>query len=82
MLWKHKKCYQETNEDSIDPVPVCRLTTFASLFEQNIVFEYVSCAGASSNITLNDSSSTICVQSYTNPALLSNQWSITFVDVC
>ena len=44
MLWKYKKCYQETNEDVIDPtkcVKLVSITTRDSMGE--IFYSYVDC---------------------------------------
>lgn len=82
MLWKYKKCYQETNEGVVDPPTECTLVTFRSNFEQDIVFNYTPCVGAPTSITLNNNETTICIQNYDPPTAPSNQWDVIFVDIC
>jgi hypothetical protein len=54
----------------------CTEFTLASLFPQNITFNYIDCTAGSQSVTLNNSSTVVCAQSVTPPAPTSNQWSI------
>ena len=44
MLWKYKKCYQETNEDVIDPTRCVKLVSITSKDSMGEIFySYVDC---------------------------------------
>lgn len=44
MLWKYKKCYQETNEDVIDPTSCVKLVSITSEDSiGEIFYRYVDC---------------------------------------
>ena len=44
MLWKYKKCYQETNEDVIDPTTCVKLVSIKSRDSMGEIFyRYVDC---------------------------------------
>ena len=44
MLWKYKKCYQETNEDVIDPTICVKLVSITSRDSRGEIFyRYVDC---------------------------------------
>ena len=44
MLWKYKKCYQETNKDVIDPTKCVKLVSIESRDSMGEIFyRYVDC---------------------------------------
>ena len=44
MLWKYKKCYQETNKDVVDPTTCVKLVSITSKDSMGEIFySYVDC---------------------------------------
>ena len=50
MLWKYKKCYQETNEDSQPPLEGCYSFLITATVPPGYRFTYNDCLGKLQNI--------------------------------
>ena len=85
MLWKYKKCYQETNEDVIDPTICVKLVNITSKDSMGEIFyRYVDCETGeevNSSFITTTSILNICIKA--NSLLIINGESVTTVfDSC
>lgn len=85
MLWKYKKCYQETNEDVIDPTICVKLVSITSRDSMGEIFyRYVDCeTGEEVNSSFINTTGILNICIKANRLLIINGESVTTVfDSC
>lgn len=84
MLWKYKKCYQETNEDFELPLEECYSYLITATTPPGYNFTYTDCLGNPQNIdVLFGSPQSVCAL-FPGPTSIApaSRWSVEIVGEC
>ena len=84
MLWKYKKCYQETNEDSESPLEGCYSFLITATVPPGYRFTYNDCLGKTQNIdVLFESPQSVCAL-FPGPTSIApaSRWDVEFKGEC